>query len=170
LGQYSSCALLNRPTLAPRLLWSTSMDEAMHAAFPLDRHSPAPHSLALPRARHGGLQIHEVLAHVAQRDPDMSAAARLQRLLDVADACARMVAARRGLTRTLDVQQHIERLVDLAQGRERAQRLSMGECDALQAPQALASAQAAQALATWREAGQAFAQLTGLLPTQLPHD
>lgn len=141
----------------------------MHAAFPFERQPSASRRLEWPGVRHGGLQIHEVLAHVAQRSAQLGATALLQRLMDVADACARVVAARRSLTQALDVQQHIERLVELAQGRERAQRLRAGECEALQAPQALAQAQATQALAAWRDAGQAFAQLTGLLSTQLPH-
>lgn len=141
----------------------------MHAAFPFERQSPAPCRLEWPGARHGGLQIHEVLAHVAQRSAQLGATALLQRLMDVADACTRVVAARRSLTQALDVQQHIERLVDLAQGRERAKRMHAGEREALQPPLALAQAQATQALAAWRDAGQAFAQLTGLLSTQLPH-
>lgn len=143
----------------------------MYAAFSTPRPVSAP-SRAIPlNAQHGSLQLHEILAHVARRGAPQDTPGLLARLLEAAEACSQMNAARHGLTQALDVQDQIERLVELAQGREQAQGLPQRRraLEALKAPRAVAQARAACALATWRSVGQRFAQLTGLLPTQLPH-
>lgn len=141
----------------------------MNAAFWTPRHaaSPPPSGTDTPC---GSLQLHQIFAHVAQREARRGTGGLLARLLELVDACAQMSAARHGLTQALDVQEQIERLVELAQGREHAQCLSAEERSALEAPRAQAQRGATTALAHWRAAAQRFTQLTGLLPTQLPHD
>jgi hypothetical protein len=142
----------------------------MNAAFWTPRHavaSPRPTATDTPC---GSLQLHQIFAHVAQREARRGTGGLLARLLELVDACAQLSAARHGLTQALDVQEQIERLVELAQGREHAQCLSSEERAALEAPRAQAQRGAATALARWRAAAQRFTQLTGLLPTQLPHD
>ena len=140
----------------------------MHAALFTSRHA-AP-SAAAASAAHASLQIQDVLAHVARRHAHQAPDLRLQHLLDAVDACAHMVAARRVMAQVLDVQQRIERLDELARGRERVLGLSAEASRALATHTAGARDRAACALAHWRRVSQAFAQRTGLLPTQLPHD
>lgn len=142
----------------------------MNFAFLMPRPVGAPPRASVSSAPRACLQLQDVLAHVAQRAAPQDTPSLLARLLEVVDACTQMIAARRGLTLALDVQEQIEGLAELARGREQAHSLRPERPRALHAPRAEAQERAACALANWRRVGQRFARLTGLLPTQLPHD
>lgn len=127
-----------------------------------------PEDTSTPRSwRQDGLHVDAVLEHVA-RCTGNGANAR-SRLMAAIEACAELIAARQRLILTLDGQHRIWQLVQVADGRERARRLSSQEREALDSPLEEVRERAAQALAQWRGAGQKFASATHLLPAQLPH-
>jgi hypothetical protein len=115
------------------------------------------------------MPVAQLLRHVATLVVGLDRQIGIDQLEEAADACGHLVAARRQLFAAMNTRQHIERVAQLAQGREQACLVQVGDRDALASLQASLQACVSDALGHWRRVGQRFTRATRLLPTQLDH-
>lgn len=113
------------------------------------------------------LSVREVVGHVARTQRGAALGLSTAQLIDTADACVRLGVQRQVLSAGLGTQEALDRLAQIATGRAVAGRLSDGDRDAVVALQHDMRARLSHILADWRQAGQVFTRLTGLLPAQL---
>lgn len=117
-----------------------------------------------------GLQVTQVLEHVASLSAREALPGGIDCLVETAEVCGRLLAIRRQLFIALHAQRRIDLLARVAQGREQAQLINAADADSLQPVVASMQVCVDEVLAHWRDTGKAFTRLTRLLPTQLDHD
>lgn len=131
---------------------------------------PIPARVHAPQTtRPTGLQVSQVLQHVAHLlatdDPEHA----IDHLAQTAEVCGRLLATRRHLFIALNAHQRIDRLAQVAQGREQARLMDSADGASLRSVATSMQSCVDDALAQWRRIGQAFTRLTRLLPTQFDH-
>lgn len=117
-----------------------------------------------------GLQVTQVLEHVASLSASEALPHGIDHLVETAETCGRLLAIRRQLFMALATQRRIDLLARVAQGREQAQLMNAADADSLRPVAASMQVCVDEVLAHWRDIGKAFTRLTRLLPTQLDHD
>ncbi len=116
-----------------------------------------------------GLQVRQVLHHVAMLMAKADPPVAIDRLVEVAEVCGGLLSIRRQLFIALNAHQRIERLSHVAHGREQALGTSPCDTDSMRSVEGLMQSCVNDVLGQWRRLGQTFTRLTHLLPTQLDH-